>query len=111
MMTDLREALAAFPVARRRRISARVRPVPRAPTLRKVRRVRPSQERYFDPRKVSMGWSLDWQEQGVGTDGRAGRRNSTWRSAYELSRYHAKRQLAGGGDKKMTNAPERVGLA
>src|SRR5579864_2742373 len=54
MIADLRLVVAPWPRARRRSISARVRPAPKAPILRKSRRVWPSQKRRRWPHKVNM---------------------------------------------------------
>src|SRR5215831_2003710 len=47
-----------FARARRRSISARVKPAPKAPILRKLRREMPSQKRCRDPQIVSIVVSL-----------------------------------------------------
>src|SRR5437899_1536771 len=53
MMADLVEE--AVPAdARNRNISAKVSPAPKAPILRKLRRVTPSQNRCFSPQMVNM---------------------------------------------------------
>src|SRR5437870_13903477 len=53
MMADLVEE--AVPAdARNRNISAKVSPAPKAPILRKPRRVTPSQNRCFSPQMVNM---------------------------------------------------------
>src|SRR3954463_3036595 len=57
-------------VARRRSWSARVRPAPKAPSLRKLRRCRPSQNVWRLPRNVSMGKGPRCEDWG----GRANRR-------------------------------------
>src|SRR5262249_13709665 len=58
MMTDLAEDESPA-AARVRRTSARDKPpTPRAPTLRKLRRLMRSHGRCVDPRKVSIGLAL-----------------------------------------------------
>src|SRR5271165_1838248 len=56
MMADLRVVVGTRPAAPacRRSISASVRPAPKAPILRKLRRLTPSQNRCRSPQKVNM---------------------------------------------------------
>jgi hypothetical protein len=54
MMADLRDEVVVPAIARSRNMSASVRPAPRAPILRKLRRLMPSQKRCLAPKIVNI---------------------------------------------------------